>query len=206
MKTFETGSFIQRIQSVDCRDRKSLSFIRAGLFVAATAFTYLPADGVRAQAIAPQTLGLPTGHKQVVTASGDRTARIWDAANGQNVVVLRGHSRVIRSAAFSPDGKMVVTASEDKTARIWDAETGREIATLEGHENWVNSAAFSFDGRWVVTAWRDGTVVVWNVTNWGKKVTFDERPAQVLSASFSPDSRRILTTSTANVAHIWTAQ
>jgi hypothetical protein len=44
---------------------------------------------------------------------------MWDAATGAALVTLRGHSRVVSSTAFSPDGNRVVTASFDKTARVW---------------------------------------------------------------------------------------
>ena len=64
----------------------------------------------------------------------DKTARIWDAATGKEIAVLRGHDGSCTSAAFSPDGTRIVTASADKTARIWDAATGKEIAVLRGHE------------------------------------------------------------------------
>jgi WD40 repeat protein len=55
----------------------------------------------------------------VVTALGDGTARLWDAASGKPLVVLHGHEGPVASAAFSPDGAKVVTASDDRTARIW---------------------------------------------------------------------------------------
>ena len=59
--------------------------------------------------------------KRIVTASMDKTARLWDAATGQPIgEPLKGHDGAVWSAAFSPDGKRIVTASEDKTARIWD--------------------------------------------------------------------------------------
>ena len=38
---------------------------------------------------------------------------------------------LLRSAAFSPDGKRVVTASEDKTARVWDADDRAQIAPAQ---------------------------------------------------------------------------
>jgi len=56
------------------------------------------------------------------TASEDKTARIWDAATGKEIKVLRGHDGYVFSAGFSPDGVRIVTASsQDHTARIWDA-------------------------------------------------------------------------------------
>jgi WD40 repeat protein len=59
--------------------------------------------------------------RQIVTASSDRTARLWHAPTGDLVAVLEGHDRPVLSAAFSSDGQRVVTASDDGTARIWDA-------------------------------------------------------------------------------------
>jgi WD40 repeat protein len=57
---------------------------------------------------------------RVVTASHDKTARVWDAATGRELAVLRGHPDEVISAAFSHDGSRIVTASDDGTARIWD--------------------------------------------------------------------------------------
>ena len=61
---------------------------------------------------------------RVVTASDDKTARLWDAASGAEIAVLSGHENYVSSAAFSPDGARIVTASWDKTARLWDAASG----------------------------------------------------------------------------------
>ena len=107
---------------------------------------------------------------RIVTASRDKTARIWDAATGKQIAVLRGHENPVLSAAFSPDGARIVTASGDKTARIWDAATGKQIAVLRGHEDTVNSAAFSPDGTRIVTASDDKTARIWDAAS-GKEIT-----------------------------------
>jgi WD40 repeat protein len=57
---------------------------------------------------------------RIVTSSYDKTARIWDAATGIEIKVLRGHGSSASSAAFSPDGARVLTASADNTVCIWD--------------------------------------------------------------------------------------
>ncbi|MCE9519670.1 MAG: hypothetical protein K8R87_08980, partial [Verrucomicrobia bacterium] len=57
---------------------------------------------------------------RVVTASWDKTARVWDPISGRELVVLRGHDDYVNSAAFSSDGIRIVTASKDGTARIYD--------------------------------------------------------------------------------------
>ena len=53
--------------------------------------------------------------KRIVTASADKTARVWDAETGKPIgEPLKGHDGIVCSAAFSPDGKRIVTASQDK--------------------------------------------------------------------------------------------
>ena len=99
---------------------------------------------------------------RIVTASEDKTARIWDVATGKEIAVLRGHNAPVYSATFSPDGSRIVTASEDKTARIWDAPSAKEIAVLRGHEAYVRSAGFSPDGLRIVTASLDKTARIWD--------------------------------------------
>ena len=47
----------------------------------------------------------------IVTASADKTARIWDARTGEELAVLSGHGDQVNSAAYSPDGALIVTAS-----------------------------------------------------------------------------------------------
>jgi WD40 repeat protein len=98
--------------------------------------------------------------KLVLTGSGDGTARLWDAATGNEIRAFKGHEGPVTSVAFSPDGGRVLTGSTDKTARLWDAATGNEIRAFKGHEGLVYSAAFSPDGAWVLTGSGDNTAAV----------------------------------------------
>jgi WD40 repeat protein len=89
--------------------------------------------------------------QRIVTASFDKTTRLWDAATGNEITLLQGHIGWVNSAEFSPDGERILTAAEDGTARLWDAATGKEIVSFQGHISRVNSAAFSPDGQRIVT-------------------------------------------------------
>src|SRR5262249_46889353 len=83
--------------------------------------------------------------KRVVTASSDKTARVWDAETGRPLCPSLEHKNSVRSASFSPDGRRVITGSGDKTARIWDVESGKPLTPPMEHESAINVAAFSRD-------------------------------------------------------------
>ena len=121
-----------------------------------------------------------------------------------DLLTLKGHSKAVRSASFSPDGSRIVTASLDSTARVWDANSGAELLTLKGHKAQVRSASFSPDGARVVTWAIDATAKVWDAKSGTELLTFKGGAS---SASFSPDGSRIVTGSVdQTAAQLWNAK
>ncbi|WP_437594892.1 nSTAND1 domain-containing NTPase [Sorangium sp. So ce1000] len=155
-------------------------------------------DGIRSAAWSPDG-------KHIVTASLDKTARVWNADGTGEPLVLHGHEAPINSVAWSPDGKRIVTASEDKTARVWNADGTGEPLVFRGHDAPINSAAWSPDGKRIVTASEDKTARVWNADGTGKPLVLRGHDHVVSSAGFSPDGKRIVTASWDRTARVWNA-
>ncbi len=57
--------------------------------------------------------------KQVATGGDDGTARIWDAATGDELLTLTGRTDSLTGVAFSPDGTRLATTSQDGTLRVY---------------------------------------------------------------------------------------
>ncbi|HEY7283183.1 MAG TPA: WD40 repeat domain-containing protein, partial [Actinomycetota bacterium] len=57
--------------------------------------------------------------KRVATGGDDGTARIWDAATGDELLVLTGHTDSLSGVAFSPDGTRLATTGYDGTLRVY---------------------------------------------------------------------------------------
>ncbi|KAF9505141.1 hypothetical protein BS47DRAFT_1386036 [Hydnum rufescens UP504] len=80
----------------------------------------------------------------------------------QSLSTLVGHSGVVNSVAFSPDGLWLASGSDDCTLCLWDAMSGEQIATLEAHSNSVESVAFSPNGSWLASGSWDDTLCLWD--------------------------------------------
>lgn len=146
----------------------------------------------------------PNG-KYVVTASYDKTARIWDATSRKSLKVLRGHTDSVENAVFSPDGQYLVTASHDGTARIWDVATGESLKVLRGHTDIVRGAVFSPDGKSVVTASWDKTARIWEAATGQSMSELRGHTDIVQGAVFSPDGKYVVTASWDNTYRAWEA-
>lgn len=152
------------------------------------------------------TVSLSPDGKRIVTASWDRTIRIWDVMTGKQIGnPLIGHTSRVCSASFSPDGAYIVSASWDRTLRVWDANTGALVRIMYGHTGGVVSANFSHDGNKIVSASSDSTIRIWDFKSGMLTKTLKGHNDRVTCASFSPDDKRIVSASS-DVSIIWDFQ
>jgi WD40 repeat protein len=145
--------------------------------------------------------------RQLASAGRDGTVRIWEAATGKEVHVLKGHTGDVWMVVFSDDGQRLASATREQNkpgeVKIWETATGREVCTLQGRLGMVSDLVFSPDGQQLGTAsfqpyqrgvpTKPAEVQFWDAAT-GRSV----RAFQVSSpgmfqtaAAFSPDGRRL---------------
>uniref|UniRef100_A0A8C7BHX8 D domain-containing protein n=1 Tax=Neovison vison TaxID=452646 RepID=A0A8C7BHX8_NEOVI len=73
--------------------------------------------------------------KYIVSASGDRTIKVWNTSTCEFVRTLNGHQRGL--ACLQYRDRLVVSGLSDNTIRLWDIECGACLRVLEGHEELV---------------------------------------------------------------------
>jgi WD40 repeat protein len=120
---------------------------------------------------------------------------------------MDGHTGVVRSIAFSPDGHWIASGSADKIVRIWNSQTGVLVGPpLEGHRSGVTSVSFSPDTLQFISGSLDGTIRIWSAQGkWQKpsqqistihlsqqptfrddRTSLEDQPS-IISACCSPD-------------------
>jgi WD40 repeat protein len=56
----------------------------------------------------------------IASGGEDNIVKVWDGPTGKLVHSFRGHTGIVSSLAFSPDGKRLYSGSRDKTVKVWD--------------------------------------------------------------------------------------
>ncbi len=148
-----------------------------------------------------------TGHQRYVTAiscnhdgrwilsaSEDKTLKLWDVKTGSELKSLTGHGAVVTCVCFSQDGRRALSGGEDNTLRVWDLDQGRCLQTLEGHTAYVTSVVMSQDGHYALSgSYHDRSLRLWDLQAGSCLHTFSGLKTGVTGIQLSKDERRLLT-------------
>ncbi len=141
----------------------------------------------------------PDGKKLATAGS---YLKLWDAATGRELTMLKGSSGFFPSVAFSPDGQKLAAAFSH-VVKLWNLATGQELATLRGHAGGIMSVVFSPDGKRLASGSVDRTVKLWDVTSGQELSTLKGYTEQITSVAFSPDGKRLASGSNNNIVRLW---
>ncbi|CAL8293403.1 unnamed protein product [Lota lota] len=132
------------------------------------------------------------GGRQVVTASWDRAANLYEVETSELVHTLTGHDQELTHCCTHPSQRLVVTSSRDTTFRLWDFRDPsiHSVNVFQGHTDTVTSAVFTV-GDNVVSGSDDRTVKVWDLKNMRSPIATIRTDSAVNRLSVSTNQRII---------------
>ena len=138
------------------------------------------------------SIGFSPDGRRVISGSQDGTARVWDAATGEEQLVLGGHARWVTTAIFDPAGTRIATADGGGTIRIWNAATGDRERLLDAGGIWTWEVRFDPDGKRIAaTSAETGLVRIYDVQTGELLTTFRCPFFAIEMVRWSPDGRRV---------------
>ena len=159
-------------------------------------------------------------HEDILAVGrSDGTIRLWNTSTrevlhtlGGRPGTVEGHTDVIFTLAFSPDGNKLASGSADGTVRVWnttDIENQKNIEELQEpfteHNDLVLALAFlTADGSALASGSKDGSIWFWNIETGQRQnvISGDALPA-VLSLASSPNNNLLATGRADNIIRVW---
>jgi WD40 repeat protein len=145
-------------------------------------------------------IGFSPDGRFLATASGDRTARVWDLSSGQEALRL-DVAGPVAALAFAPDGRRLATATDLGTIRVWATLSGRELFRI-GTGSTVQALSFSPDGQQLAAGDWGAQIGIWSMRSAIEGARL-HHPDDVEQLAFSPDARLIATAADDDIIRVW---
>lgn len=148
----------QVVDDVYSEERERIETLR-------TPLTEFSNNGHNSVVVAADWISSNDAPTQIITASWDRTAILWDIETKSPIQTLTGHDSELTHCCAHQNHRLVVTSSRDTTFRLWDFRSEiPAVSVFQGHSESVTSTIFSKDDK-VISGSDDKSVKIWELRN-----------------------------------------
>jgi len=150
---------------------------------------------------AKQIMITPDGAR-LVSASFDRTIRVWDVTSGASLVRMNCLPEGLAAMALHPAGQWVACATSKGTVQILDGSTGTLTAEFPA-KGLVSALSFSPDGTRLAVGDEDGVIRLWNWRSAGRETDLHGHTGPIRVLRFDRSDSRLISGSEDRSLRIW---
>ncbi|MGX9118188.1 WD40 domain-containing protein [Mesorhizobium sp. BHbsci] len=142
--------------------------------------------------------------QSILSASTDRTIKLWDIDGKRLIRTLGVHKDMARTALFLPDGARALTAGDDGEIVLRQLSDGAVLHVFSSGQNGgVNKLAISPDGKRAVSGHETGRVIVWDIENGSVLHVTPGHDWSISGVAVSPDGTRAVSGSIEGTLKLW---
>lgn len=119
-----------------------------------------------------QDICLSQDSHYALSASWDKTVRLWNLKEGSSTRLFQGHTKDVLAVALSADNKLVLTGGRDKSLKLWTVNAENKHTIEDAHSKWISCIKFSDSkNKEIFTAGWDNEINIWDAQTLEKKGT-----------------------------------
>ncbi|KAI5462482.1 WD40-repeat-containing domain protein [Mariannaea sp. PMI_226] len=136
----------------------------------------------------------PTELTTLLSASDDKTVRLWDLPSNDPITTFVGHNDYVRSANFMPGtmSNMIISGSYDSTVKLWDPRTGSKTAVMTFKHSAPIEDVLSMPSGTTVLAASDNSISVLDLIAARPLQMITNHQKTVTSLSLASNGRRLV--------------
>ncbi|KAI9140511.1 WD40-repeat-containing domain protein [Paraphysoderma sedebokerense] len=140
-----------------------------------------------------------------LSASWDKTLRLWDLINGTTARRFIGHNADVLSVSFSADNRQIVSGSRDKSIKLWNTLGECKYNIEDAHKEWVSCVRFSpnVNTPCIVSCGWDRIVKVWDLTKCKLRTNHIGHTGYINTVTVSPDGSLCASGGKDGVTMLW---
>lgn len=142
-------------------------------------------------------------HNKFLTASEDKTIKIWSMDKKNKIVTLKGHSDIVSCSKVNSTGTYAISSSFDNTVKTWCIENSKSDNDFKHNEK-VSYCSFSNtdNSKYILSCSDDKTAKIWSFNSKNPIMNFNHS-ACVLCSNFSADDKYIVTSTLNHEVKLW---
>jgi len=141
--------------------------------------------------------------KMIISASDDRTIKIWNAETGNLINSINAHNGRVLDIKVSPVAKQFASCGDDSTIKIWDLNTFSLIKTLKKDMEEISSISYHNSGECIACGGDMKNIYIWDLKNDSVIISLEGHEKSVNSVEFSSEGDDLISGGDDEKVIIW---